>query len=108
MMKFAVILKAACINPDFFPKLSQIPINLYDGKDRLDPSDNAEYAENIFLHNTDSLEDFRKFIGSLENQPITHMNVKIDEFRVILFYKTSLYERSFYRVPKNDPIDFMG
>ena len=109
-MKFATVLTAAGILTEKFQRVSEIPIVLYDGKDRIDPSDTVQYNRSLFAGNNNSFLDFLDFLKELEETstlPET-INIKIDENSVIVFYKTTKTRR-FSRKPKSmEPIDFMN
>lgn len=108
-MKFAVILREAGFVSKEFPKCSEIPIILYDRKDRIIEEDDIHFVETLFKENNNSFMNFYDFLKSLEksNEPIDSINVMIDEYNVIVFYKSSKL-KFFPRTKKSlDPIDYM-
>lgn len=105
-MKFAEILKNAGMNPQNFPKSSEIKTFLYDGKDRISSEENINYVEPFFKHNDGSFLNFQHFVNGIEQETIESMNVKVDITSVILFYKTPR-AIVFLRNPSMNPIDYM-
>ena len=105
-MKFAEIIRNAGINPEDFPKSSNIEIHLYDGKNRESTEETVKYAKPLFEENDSSLKNFKSFLTGIEQEDVSSMNVKVDIDFVILFYKTP---RSiiFPRKPSMDPMDYM-
>ena len=87
-MKFAVILREAGLNPVKFPKSSEISVTLYDEDDLIDDRDDITFTKNLFVNNIASYEGFFQFVERLEKQDIESMNIKIDQFFVVVFYKT--------------------
>lgn len=104
-MKFATILRESGFSVECFEKCAEISINLYDGKDRVDTNEDAHFAETLFANNNSSFIDLLDYLKDLEKNPPESMNVKIDEFSVIFFYKTPL-AKVFSRKPKPDPLVF--
>ena len=105
-MKFATILREAGISTSNFEKSSQIPITLFDGKDRENPNEDIHFAEPLFQNNPSAFKNFQTFLALLENRStIEKMNVKIDENAVIVFYKNPSC-RIFLRKALN-PMDYM-
>ena len=106
-MKFAGILRSAGILEGAFKKCENIDIVLFDGKKPISSHGNIHYANELFENNPTSK---LKFIGALIdleiNPPQESINVKIDEFNVILFYQTAK-PKIFSRTPKTDPLDCM-
>ena len=87
-MTFAEIIRNAGFTSDFFPKASQIPITLYDRKDRVMTEENLRFAEPLFADNPNSMQKFYTFLKGLEEENIQDMKVKIDEHLVCVFYKS--------------------
>ena len=87
-MKLTTIIREAGFNPCVFPKCSQIPITVYDRKDRETMEEDLHFSKKLFADNANSATSFFNFITSLETNPVESINVKIDEFSVIVFYKT--------------------
>lgn len=104
-MKFAEIIREAGLNPKDFPTASNISIVLYNGKSRVD-DETIHYVESLFAHNDDSLERFKVFLRKLEKDPISSMNIMIDEYYVVLNDKSSKV-RPLSRKPPLDPLDYM-
>ena len=108
-MKFAVILREAGFNTNIFEKCSQIPIVLYDGKNRIDMVEDVRFVKALFVNNSGSFIDFYEFLKELENktEEITEpINVKIDANSVVVFYKTP-HAKVFSRNQALNPIDYM-
>ncbi len=107
-MKFAVILREAGFSQKDFKRCAEIPIILYDEKDRIISTEDICFVESIFAHNSNSFMDFYDFLKKLENQAEQpeSINVKIDEFSLGVFYKTP-YIRFFSRKKPKSPMDFM-
>lgn len=105
-MRFATILREAGFSTDEFKKCAEIPIILYDRKDRTITDENIHFIEKLFKDNPDALEKFHTFLTELENTPPTStINIRIDESAVFVFYKTQNC-RIFLRHSKNS-MDFM-
>lgn len=104
-MKFGEILREAGIEAKNFPKCAEISVTLYDRKDRVIDRE-IHFVEKLFVQNEESFAKFKHFLEILEKEDISEMNVRIDEFNVILFYKSSdiLF---FSRMKKVDPLDYM-
>lgn len=108
MMKLAVILREAGVSSEDYKKCSEIPVVLYDRKDRIDSKEDIQFVEALFTHNEKSFTDFQNFLRNLENQPVLpeSLNVRIDESHVIVFYKTPNV-RFFSRKKSLEPLDYM-
>lgn len=107
-MKFAVVLREAGFSQKDFKKCAEIPITLYDRKDRIDSKEDIRFVEKLFAHNNKSFMDFYDFLKKLESQTEQpeSINVRIDEFSVIVFYKTPNI-RFFSRQKSMEPLDYM-
>ena len=106
-MTLATILREAEIPTENFEKVAQIPITLFDGKDRKITDEDVHFAEPLFKNHQAARKQVQTFLALLQNYPLDeHMNVKIDEYSVSLFYKNP-HCRIFLRKPYN-PMDFMG
>ena len=105
-MTLAKIMQEAEISTEGLEKVSQIPITLFDGKDRKILDEDIHFAEPLFKNYKAGRKQVRTFLALLEKYPPDeHMNVKIDECSVSLFYKNPRC-RIFLRKPYN-PMDFM-
>lgn len=87
-MTFKTIIKAARLKPNDFPNASSIPIVLYDWKDRVIPGEDVIYARDLFLGSPAGKEKFLVFLEQLEEKPVSSMNVRIDAYNVVVFYKS--------------------
>ena len=89
-MKFAEIIREAGLSVKDFPKMSEVYTILYDRKDRIEITEKISYIESLFKHSRKSYNEFKDLLIRLENCPSTIevMNVRIDQFNVILFYKS--------------------
>lgn len=110
-MKFATILRETGLNPQEFPKISEIPTIYYDGKNRINSVDDVRFIHNLFVNNNNSLMEFKKFTENLENAESapSSINIKIDEHFVVVFYKTpqvKLFPRKDGISPMT-PLDYM-
>ena len=105
-MKFATIIQKAGLNKDVFPKCSQIPVIVYDRKDRVYLAINLNFVMPLFEENRNSFIEFSHFLEKLEKDPPSTLDVKIDEASVVLFYKKP-QEKVFSRIKSLDPIDYM-
>ena len=105
-MKFSTIIRESGFSPYAFPKCSSIPITVYDRKDRICTQEDLHFSKKLFADNEKSEKNFLNFINSLETKSVESLNVKIDEFSVIVFHKTPEVI-VFQRNPK-DPMDYMG
>ena len=100
-MKFATIMREARISTKKHEKVAQIPITLFDGKDRNILDEDVHFVEPLFQKNPSSYNEFLTFLAYLEKRSdIESINVKIDENAVIVLYKTPLC-RIFLRKPIN-------
>lgn len=105
-MRFATILREAGVSTDEFKNCAEIPVILYDRKDRTITDENIHFIERLFKNNPDAHKKFHTFLTELENTPPTStINVRIDESAVFVFYRTQNC-RIFLRQSKN-PMDFM-
>lgn len=86
-MKFANIIREAGLNLDNFEKCTEISINLYDEKDKVNENNDVHFVEPLFSHNSNSLQKFQDFLVDLEKSPVSSMNIEIDENYVVVFYK---------------------
>ena len=107
-MKFATILRESGFSVKDFKKSSEISIILYDRKDRIDNVEDIKFVHTLFSNNTKSFIDFYEFVKELENnpEPPACINVKIDEYSVVVFYKTP-QAKVFLRKEGINPMDFM-
>ena len=105
-MLFGEIIRNTGIDPEDFPKSSNIEIQLYDGKDRVSTEETVKYAKPLFEERNCSLKNFKSFLAGLEQEDLTSMNVKVDINCVLLFYKTPR-AIIFLRNPSMNPIDYM-
>ena len=88
-MKFAVILREAGVCSRIFPNCAEIPVVLYDGKDRISTEEDVKFATPLFEENSESFNDFFNFVDRLDANPdYTSINVKIDVGHVIIHYRT--------------------
>ena len=106
-MTLATIMREAEIPTEKLEKIAQMPITLYDGKDRVMEDEDVHFAEPLFKHYQVARKQVQTFLALLQNYPLDeHMNVKIDEYSVSLFYQNP-HCRIFLRKPYN-PMDFRG
>lgn len=104
-MRFATILREAGLSTDDFKNCAEIPIILYDRKDRTITDENIHFVERLFQHNPDAYQKFSAFLTELEkNPPHSPINVRIDESAVSVFYRTHRC-RIFLRQSRN-PLEF--
>lgn len=104
-MLFGEIIRNAGLNPKDYPHCSSIEISLYDGKDRIEKNKTVTYARPLFEEYPSSLKSFERFVSGMEQGNVTSMCVKIDEYVVVLLYKTQkpvVFLRKFI-----DPLDYM-
>lgn len=88
-MKFALIIKEAGFAPEGFPNASEIPITLFDEKDRIIEDKSLHFFERLFAHCPGSSIKFYNFLNKLEDgNTVQSMAVKIDASSVCVFYKT--------------------
>ena len=87
-MKFAEIIREAGLNLSEFTKCSEIPVHLYDGKDRISTEEKIHFVEPLFSKNSNSLRKFNHYLSKIEMDPVEFINVQVDVDSVILFYKT--------------------
>ena len=88
-MKFAEIIREAGFTPCCFPKASQISVTLYDRNERVVKEETIHYFQPLFVDNPQSQKNFFVFLHALEEQEhVQEMNAKIDQYVVILFYKS--------------------
>lgn len=110
-MKFATVLREAGFSTEEFKNCSELPIVLYDRKDRVISDEDVHYVENLFHRHPVSYECFSAFLNILEKTTVIgSVKVKIDEISVVVYYKTASgsYTRSFPRKKSSmDPMDFM-
>ena len=103
-MKFERIIEEAGFNSYQFQTAASIPVTLYDGNEVV--LEKVHYAKELFSENTLAEINFFNFISYLEKKPVTSMEVKIDEYSVIVFYKTK-QAISFKRTHSMEPLDYM-
>ena len=87
-MTFANIIREAGGSSKNFPNASQIPVTLYDGKDRVDTSESVTYIEPLFARNRREQSRFFQLVKDLEKTPVEQISVEIDAHCVVLFYKS--------------------
>ena len=87
-MLFSEIIRESGSNPSEFKKCSDIPVVLYDGKDRINSEKTIHFVEPLFSKNPNSLRKFNHYLSKIEMEPVESINVQIDIDSVILFYKT--------------------
>ena len=102
-MKFAQIISLTGLDPQPFPKCSEIEVSVYDGKDRIHSGEMIFFVEYLFKKNETSLARFHNYLSNLEKENISSMNVKIDENSVVLFYKTA--RAQLFLRNSTDPLD---
>lgn len=105
-MKFATILREAGFSIRHFKKCAEIPVILYDGKDRIESNDDIHFVEKLFANNSKSFMDLYDYLRSMEKNPPESINVKIDDSAVVFYYKTP-NARIFSRKTSMEPIDYM-
>ena len=104
-MKFAAIIKETGIDLKEFKNCSQIPIVLYDRKNRIISDENLHYAEKLFANSSHSLKRFYHLLNTLEKEPVQSLDIMISENFVVLFHK-SPNAKLFPRTTPICPIDF--
>ena len=109
MMKLEEIIREAGLSPVDYPNASQIPVRLYDRKDREVTSQTLSFIEPLFWHNPVAKAEFEKFIKVLDEAPFEteSISVRIDEYNVILHYRTANV-KIFFRRPTLHPLDYMN
>ena len=107
-MKFAEIIRNTGLDPLKFEKSSNIPIILYDGKNRPHPQDTVKYMDPLFKENEGSLLNFKNFLSGLEKENIASMNVQVNLNSVILFYNTPRSIVFFRQIPPMEPLDYLA
>jgi len=87
-MKFATILREAGFSIEEFAKCAEIPITLYDRKNRIIDDENLHFCEKLFQYNDVSVLRFERFLQELENGlSVDYMDIKINESHVIILRK---------------------
>ncbi len=104
-MTFATIIREAGIDLKDFKKCSQIPIVLYDRKDRIISDENLIFSEKLFANNEHSYKRFNFFLKKLEEAPVQSLDILISKNFVVLNYK-SPNAKLFPRYTPICPIDF--
>ena len=88
MNNFGTIIKEAGSRRILFPHSSKIDIVLYDSKDRK-IQEEVHFSKPLFADNIYSASKFYNFLNFLEeSEPVSSMNIKIDEDYLIIFYNT--------------------
>jgi hypothetical protein len=108
-MKFDEVIRVVGVIPSIFPKISQIDLVLYDCKDRIVTGSKLKFAEDLFKNNFKEGLRFINYLISIEisSKTLDEISVLIDEYSVILFYKTP-NAKIFRRSPKSmSPLDYM-
>ena len=103
-MKFAYVIRLAGGSPKSFPLASEIPVTVFDGKDRA-YTDEVSFVRPLFANNRREQSNFFQFVEELEKSPVESMQVRIDIDSVILNYRTAKAKR-FSRNPYPNRLDF--
>ena len=103
-MKFDKIIKEAGFESCKFPRCSNIDVTLFDEND--DKCEDIHFTRHLFSENPKSKINFFNFLCFLENEPVTSMNIKMDEDFLIVFYQ-SPKAYPFRKSAPLDPIDYM-
>ena len=94
------IIKAVRLVPTDFPNFCKTTVNLYDSKDRIDNSNSVTYVANLFAKNEEEGKKFTDWLKFLEKNPVSNINILINETHVIVFYKSSR-SKIFSRMPSS-------
>jgi len=88
-MNLSVVLRESGLTPEDYD-CAKIPITLYNRKDRILKENDIRFTERLFSQNDKSFKDFYLSIKALEklSKKTLSINVRIDEYNVILFYKS--------------------
>lgn len=107
MMKFEEIIREAGLSVQDYPTASQIPVTLYDRKDRVITSPISFY-EPLFSKNPAGKAAFAEAVKVLDEAPFKteFVSARIDEYHVILHYRTP-HVRIFSRNTRLTPLDYM-
>ena len=105
-MKFAEIIREAGFSVDDYPNAAQIPVKLYDRKDRIVQGEYLKFDKPLFEENELSKLAFGKLILKLEKVQLPEISIRIDEEVVAVYYK-SVHVKIFSR-HEIDLLDFMN
>lgn len=85
-MKLANIIKNSGLDTIEFKRSSEIPITLYDRKNRIIDDPDIKFVKFLFEDNDSSFERFHELLKEIEKttDTISSIEVKIDEFCVVL------------------------
>lgn len=90
MMTGRTLIRAINISEKDFPRISEIPLFLYDSKNRLNTDSDIIFEKELFFDNSEEKESFISLLNDLEkNKMIVYLDVQITESHVIVFSKTS-------------------
>lgn len=89
MMTGKTLIQAINTPEKDFPHICEIPIFLYDAKDRLHTDSNITFEKELFSENFEEKEKVISYLNELEEKKISYIDVKITESHVIIFSKTS-------------------
>lgn len=82
-MKFATIISGAGLDPKKYPRLSEVPIEVFDRKSRMISV--STFASPLFSKRPDSLKRFESFLEENEKERFTSMQVNLHEGFISLF-----------------------
>ena len=107
MIRLYEFIREAGMSPEDYPNASQIPVTLYDRKDRLVENSTIHFEKNLFVNNEKSKLAFKVFLEACENNlPTAPISMKIDENAVVV-YMANAKPQHFSRLPQLDPLDYM-
>lgn len=61
-MKFSKVIKASGLEPNYFPEVSKIDIEVFDWKNREIKEEDFVFTESIFVNNPSSCNKFLNFL----------------------------------------------
>ena len=74
MIRFGKIISEVGLQPTDFQKLSDIPVDIYDRKNRILDEEHFDFGRNMFSRNSDSKESFTKLLKQLMEK---NLDVKV-------------------------------
>ena len=92
MMTGKTLIHAINTSEKDFPHICEIPIFLYDAKDRLHTDSDITFEKELFAENYEEKERFISFLNELEAKKIAYMDIQITESHIIVFSKTSYFK----------------
>ena len=92
MMTGKTLILAINTNERDFPHICEIPLFLYDYKDRLQTDSNITFEKELFAENFEENERVIAYLNELEKNKIAYLDVQITESHLIIFSKTSYFK----------------